>query len=387
MRNRTDSMRLAAFFLSSILCTHALAFVPGAGAPLPRRAVLSLPAIAAVAPQQSRAISGVKPTFQHSLTSVEVSGVTIPVAIWTPASDAPAATANPATYPYKIDIGKIANKLKVGWLSWLPKFEYNLPCGTEASEALPGFGRAAEGDAIMFAHGFLGSVYDFAHAAEALAADGFTVVAPELPESLSASYVPSSGMSRAQIIAGARELVEGSGRWGIFGHSAGAGSAMMQGGAYTLGRACFAGGAMSSGSVESADPLFLCSSNGDGCNAFMNKGVAFDLRPLLAGAADTTMFASLEDAYMTPTKPPARGAFVFADDNSPLPLPCHISFLWAEVNEAMVSLLSPFLPLAKALGLFLLDFDVYRENRDADQTAARLVPALRRFFLSSSAQR
>ena len=78
------------------------------------------------------------------------------------------------------------------------------------------------------------------------------------------------------------------------------------------------------------------------------------------------------------------GAFVFAGDNSPAPLPNHISFLWSEVDDAMVSLLSPLLPVAKALGLFLLDFDVYRENRDAEQTAALLVPALRRFFLSSS---
>ena len=49
---------------------------------------------------------------------------------------------------------------------------------------------------------------------------------------------------------------------------------------------------------------------------------------------------------------------------------------------------SALLPLWRlagfALGLFLLDFDVYRENRDAEQTAAALVPALRRFFLSSS---
>ena len=43
------------------------------------------------------------------------------------------------------------------------------------------------------------------------------------------------------------------------------------------------------------------------------------------------------------------------------------------------------LPLAKALGLFLLDFDVYLETRDADRTAAQVVPALRRFFLSSAA--
>ena len=100
-----------------------------------------------------------------------------------------------------------------------------------------------------------------------------------------------------------------------------------------------------------------------------------------------TLFASLADAYAAPERrPPPRAAFVFASDNSPAPLPNHISFLWSEVDDAMVSLLSPLLPLAKALGLFLLDFDVYRENRDAERTAAALVPALRRFFLVSSAR-
>ena len=67
---------------------------------------------------------------------------------------------------YKIDIGKIAAKLRVGWLSWLPKFDYALPCGAVTPVPLDGFGRAREGDCILFAHGFLGSVYDFAHAAE-----------------------------------------------------------------------------------------------------------------------------------------------------------------------------------------------------------------------------
>ena len=109
-----------------------------------------------------------------------------------------------------------------------------------------------------------------------------------------------------------------------------------------------------------------------------------DLRSLLKAAdPSTTLFASIADAYAQPSKPPARGAFVFAADNTPAPLPCHISFLWREVDEAMASLLSPLLPLANALGLFLLDFDVYLETRDADTTAEVLVPALRRFFLAS----
>lgn len=261
-------------------------------------------------------------------------------------------------------------------------------CGAAAPVPLEGFGRARDGDAILFAHGFLGSVYDFAHAAEALASDGFTVVAPELPESLCASYIPPDGLGREEIIAAARELIGAPGRWGIFGHSAGAGSSLFQPGEYLLGRAAFAGGAGRIAAYASSDPLFLCSSNGDGCNQFMGLGAEADLRPILAAASpdgrETTLFASLGEAYASPERSPKRGAFIFASDNSPAPLPNHISFLWSEVDGAMVSLLSPLIPLAKGLGLFLLDFDVYVANRDAEQTAAALVPALRRFFLSSS---
>jgi len=328
--------------------------------------------------------------FSHSLSTIDIEGYrwrygvgrAIPVAIWRPAAtDTVVAT----TYPYKIDIGKIAAKLRVGWLSWLPKFDYNLPCGNERATELSGFPSALKGDAIIFAHGFLGSVYDFAHAAEALAADGFVVVAPELPESLSASYIPPEGLSREEIIAAARQHADCPGRWGIFGHSAGAGSALTQRGEFALGRACFAGGAARMASYASADPLFVCSSNGDGCNRFMGAGSEVDLRPLISSTPGTKMFGSLGEAYSDPKcAPPGRGAFVFAADNSPLPLPCHISFLWSEVDDAMGSLLSPLLPLAKVLGLFLLDFDVYLENKDAEKTAAALVPALRRFFLAAS---
>ena len=376
-------------YAGTLVLQFALAFTQGGRfAAVSRRSMLSTPAVLAMAPSPAAAGSEMAgKRFSHSLASVEVSGVSIPVAIWRPAAATAAATVlPPATYPYKIDIGKIAAKLRVGWLTWLPKFDFDLPCGAAAAEALPGFSRARDGDAIMFAHGFLGSVYDFAHAAEALASDGFTVVAPELPESLSASYLPPEGLDRATIIRATRELVAGSEtRWGIFGHSAGAGSALLQPETYSLGRACFAGGAARfDGYTSSIDqPVFVCSSNGDGCNQFMQLPDP-DLRNVLAADGDTVLFESLATAYPTPARPPARGAFVFAADNSAAPLPCHISFLWSEVNDAMISLLSSLLPLAKALGLFLLDFDVYRETRDAEATAALLVPALRRFFLSSS---
>ena len=373
----------------SLACAALLLLeTPGfSGLRQPRRAILaSAPTFVSMASATPSA-SGTT-AFQHRLTSMQVGSVTIPVAIWQPPVDGQQPT--PATYPYVIDIGKIATKLRVGWLSWLPKFDYALPCGTANVAPLPGFSRARNGHAIIFAHGFLGSVYDFSHAAEALAADGFTVVAPELPESLSASYVPPEGLGREEIIAAARGLVDKEvvGRWGIFGHSAGAGSALTQRGDYSLGRACFAGGiGRIATATTGSDPLFLCSSNGDGCNKFMAAGTT-DLRQLISGAAPdgvaTTLFAAMDDAYAAPGKPPARGAFVFAEDNTAAPLPNHLSFLWSEVNEAMSSLLSPLLPLAKVLGLFVLDFDVYIQNRDADRTAAQLVPALRRFFLSSA---
>lgn len=364
-----------------------------AASPIGRRAVIT--AASTISTAMSAADSAVATEypplrFEHSLTSVDVGDVNIPVAIWRPVDQLAASAIPPPPYPYSIDIGKIAAKLRVGFLSWLPSFDYKLPCGAAEVRSLPaGFSSARRGDCLLFAHGFLGSVYDFAHAAEALAADGFTVVAPELPESLSASYKPTEGLSRDEILAAARALLDDEAapgvqrrRWGIFGHSAGAGSALLQRGDFTLGRACLATGFRQG--YAGQDPLFLCASEGDGCTRFMQT----DLRSaLLADATACTFFDSLDEAYASPASaPPHRGCFIFTAENSPSPLPCHISFLWREVDDAMASLLSPLLPLAKALGLFLLDFDVYLETRDAEQTAQLVVPALRRFFLSSSSR-
>ena len=62
------------------------------------------------------------------------------------------------------------------------------------------------------------------------------------------------------------------------------------------------------------------------------------------------------------------------------PLPCHISFLWTAITEAMIDLLSPFLPLAKLLRLFLLDFDLYIEQRDGEKVADSIFPVALEFF-------
>lgn len=388
---------------------------PAAASPVAatRRDIFSsVPAAAAAAVAATPAASSIEgepaapaAPFAFSETSVRVSGVDVPVSVWRPAvpDGGAASVANPPTYPYAIDIGRIALKLRVGWLSWLPRFERPLPCGTAAAVRGPddaaggspprGFPPARPGDAVLFAHGFLGSAYDLAHAAEALAADGYVVVAPELPESLTASYVPAEGTGREEIIDAAMRMAAGTGggkRWGIFGHSAGAGSALTHPAEFVLGRALLAGGAGRGRFAQyargSAEPLFICSSNGDGCNAFMGLPDP-DLRAVLDDG-ETEIFGDVRDAYASPSRrAPAKGAYVFAAGSSPVdPLPCHISFLWEAVDDAMVDLLLPLLPLAKALGLFLLDFDVYREQRDAAATAAVVVPAVRRFFLTNSAK-
>lgn len=56
--------------------------------------------------------------------------------------------------------------------------------------------------------------------------------------------------------------------------------------------------------------------------------------------------------------------------------PNHISFLASRTNDAMIETLSPLLPVAKALNIPMLDFDVYAEALDSDRVAAELVPAV-----------
>lgn len=103
---------------------------------------------------------------EHASFEVEVGGERVPVAAWWPRDAAPpiagiAPTTSPS-YDYRIDLGRIANKMRVSWLQWLPASEFALPrgVGDAPKESLA---RSAEPLAIVFAHGFLGSRYDQAH--------------------------------------------------------------------------------------------------------------------------------------------------------------------------------------------------------------------------------
>ncbi|GMI26711.1 hypothetical protein TeGR_g15168 [Tetraparma gracilis] len=315
-------------------------------------------------------------------------GASVPLSVWHPPNVAlPASLGAPASidadfsYLYSINIGKIAAKLKVGFLSWLPSFPADLPPALPAPSPTSPPSRPS---AILFNHGFLGSPLDMSHICESLALAGFVVVAPEMGESLTASY--SESVDRATIVDATLALLPQH-AWGTFGHSAGSFTCASHPATFELGRCLIAPGFQG---YDGSDPLLLIASDADGCNKFFEAGgnslrskVAEDER---SGRGATPIFGSAADLLAAP--PSRRRALVFgADakvDNPVVPLPCHISFLWARSNDRLVQLLSPLLPLAKLLGLFLLDFDVYKDNPNSDATAAEVVPVVSSFFAANA---
>eukprot|EP00965_Chrysotila_dentata_P157563 5205050-Pleurochrysis_carterae.AAC.1 len=88
-----------------------------------------------------------------------------------------------AVYEHRIDVGRIAQRLRVNWLTWLPARVRQL------RRRLPPAAAVSRGEALLFAHGFLGSRFDMADACERLASVGFVIVAPDFGESISGSFV------------------------------------------------------------------------------------------------------------------------------------------------------------------------------------------------------
>ena len=60
--------------------------------------------------------------------------------------------------------------------------------------------------------------------------------------------------------------------------------------------------------------------------------------------------------------------------------PCHVSFLAPDVNVEMQNFLGPLLPVARFLGIPVLDFDKYGLLFDAERTAEKCVPAATSFL-------
>lgn len=142
-------------------------------------------------------------------------------------------------------------------------------------------------------------------ATQRLAADGFVVLAPEFPESLTGSF-PSHQLhklsyhsseveetealgQRFLIVRAARNLLPPKTQWGIFGHAVGAVHAQAQPGHFALGRVVIApsfGPASVHTYYRGEDPLFVISSEGDGCYKVLEGDDKAGLPLRLAGLID-----------------------------------------------------------------------------------------------------
>jgi pimeloyl-ACP methyl ester carboxylesterase len=307
-------------------------------------------------------------------------GVNIPVACWFPTSehDLIGQTSSQSTtamvdsqiqYKHRISIRRIG-QLLAGW-DFIPEF---LSRDFSLSPTLQGLadGRnlplPTTGPVILLAHGYLGSRFDMSHLAERLASAGFTCLAPEYSESLAASFEKVEGLTRkvinTELLATlTNEYKLKPSRFGIIGHSLGCGT-VLETGDTAWARVCIAGFSRNRDGSPIAGNLLLISSTNDGAVQLTRMG-GIEVISSSFAMLDETLLSKLPDLSL-----PNRVAIVFDRSTAPN----HISFLSEGVNDAMIELLSPLLPLAKALTIPVLDFDRYQQSRDSVATASSYHP-------------
>ena len=309
-------------------------------------------------------------------------GVDVPVACWFPLpgnskpEESTDGNASAATYRHRISVKRIG-QLLAGW-DFIPEFasrdfEFAASSPKDSSPILP-----VEGDGLPFpdspkvvflAHGYLGSRFDLSHIAEELASKGFTCISAEYPESLAASFERIDGLDRDSINNELVPFVQKTLRprsYAAIGHSLGCGTVQRMGDE-TWARVLIAGRPpeIAATSERRPSPLLFISSTND-CT------VKFGGPLQIPAGYDVLRESDL------PSEIPNRSALVFDRPDAPN----HISYLSENVNEAMVDLLSPLLPVAQALSIPVLDFDKYKESRDSIQTAEIVKPVITNFLLS-----
>jgi hypothetical protein len=151
--------------------------------------------------------------------------------------------------------------------------------------------------------------------------------------------------------------------YGIVGHSLGCGTAISTGDESWT-RVCIAGFPRNrDGSTIPGSVLFLTS---------MNDG-AVSLSRFGGRNAIPSEYVQLEESSLSQlTEIPSKAALLFDRPDAPN----HISFLAGGVNDAMINLLSPLLPVAQAMNIPVLDFDKYKYSRDSKQTAEVVIPLI-----------
>ena len=230
--------------------------------------------------------------------------------------------------------------------------------------------------------------------AEALARAGWLVLSPEFAEALSnPATLPKAsvdgvgvGADRSQIMAAVLDDVA-LGRFGVprgrvalVGHSAGAGTAVTTEGEF-LARVAIGGfrkPLQPDLARILAAPLLVVASSNDSV-----IGLAGIQAAVSSLGVPTREFTSGSDLAVGLGEAGEDGtAFIKFEGEG---APCHISFLSSRTNMAMVGVLSPLLPVARALGVPLLDFDVYERTRDSDRVLGDLVPAVRAWLIAQMA--
>ena len=315
-------------------------------------------------------------TIIYQPLSINVDGVQVPIATWRSPTSSDgtikgSSNNNNISYEHRISVSKIG-KLLAGWK--LPAFvdrNFSLqPTMKNVQEVSGSFASDNISAPVIFlAHGYLGSRYDLSHLGEALASKGFFVISPEYPESLAASYdatESTSGIPIDRTIITNEVIKKLTTEWniqpksyGIIGHSLGCGTVDRTGDSSWT-RVCIAGGAPS---LRGSNCLFIGSVN-DGAVSISNAVVALQ----------QNRFIPLDEKTVKSGKwgkLPARASLLFGDRSS---APNHISFLAEGPNDAMVQFLSPLLPVARFVGIPVLDFDKYQTSRDSKATGEVYIP-------------
>jgi len=369
MNGRLVSAALAVLGLSADRGTEALAFQSPQNSPFP--------------PMEINGEFQAQQTIAYKQLSVTMRefGVEVPIAAWFPMVDNKEKKEDliTANYQHRISVRRIG-QLLARW-DFIPAFvsrPYNLsPCSTTARIVdgshveLP-----TKGPVVLLAHGYLGSRFDLSHLAEELAANGFTCIAAEYPESLAASYDRVEGLDRRLIndvllntMANDWKLQASS--MGIVGHSLGCGT-VAQTGDENWARVSIAGFPRN---FDTSNGLFLTSMN-DGAVSLARRG---GISLLADSNYEMLQEMSLSDTLVLPR----RAALIFDRPDAPN----HISFLSEGVNDAMIEFLSPLLPVALRLGIPVLDFDLYQISRDSKATAAIVNPLIVKYLKQEMKQR
>jgi predicted dienelactone hydrolase len=334
-------------------------------------------------------------------------GVEVPVSVWYPVPDE---RKNPLPreikYDYKISLRRIG-QLLAKW-EFIPEFvskDFSLTPSASTTSTIrvvdgksipiPGGDKAAKaGSKVVFlAHGFLGSRSDLAYIAEDLASQGFVCVAAEYPESLEASYPRLEGLDRAAInkrlIPYVNDMVpQPILSYSAIGHSLGCGT-VLQMGDDSWNRVLMGSGK----APESPNKTRKSSTDGDsvyknpvvGGRLLFISSVNDSLTSWGGGIQIPNGYTVLQESKLqendweaaaAQSKKLDRVAVVFRGEKAPN----HISYLSENVNDAMLSFLSPLLPVTQALEIPVLDFDKYKDSRDSVATGRALKPLISGFL-------